>query len=93
MKRITLFLVLIALLLLVGSAMAMSSANYKLTWFTPLTGNSGRSMSSANYAANFTIGQTVDGTAVNTTYQSCLGYWCGIPMEYKLLLPMILKNI
>ncbi len=39
MKRIMIILTLIALLLLVSSVLTMESANYKLAWFTPLTGS------------------------------------------------------
>ncbi len=61
MKRITFLMTLVVLLLLASGALAMSSANYRLNWFTPMTGNGGDEISSANYAANFTVGQTVVG--------------------------------
>ena len=41
MKRAIFLLVLVALLLLTGSVLAMSSDNYRLDWFTPLTGSGG----------------------------------------------------
>ena len=49
----------------------MSSANYRLDWFVPLTG-SGGAASSANYAANFTVGQTAIGGSTSTNYEGCL---------------------
>lgn len=90
MKRIMLFLTLIALLLLVSSVLTMESANYKLTWFTPLTGSGGEA-SSANYETTFTVGQSVTGASSSVNHESCLGYWCGIE-EYRIYLPVILKN-
>ena len=33
--------ILLCSLLLAGSVLAMSSADYRLDWFTPLTGNGG----------------------------------------------------
>ena len=92
MRRARLFLILIVFLLLVGSALAMSSTNYRLDWFTPLTGNGGQAISSANYAANFTIGQSVVGTSSSANYGVCLGYWCGGTAEYKIYLPLVLRN-
>ena len=37
MRRAKLFLTLVVFLLLVGSALAMVSTNYRLDWFTPLS--------------------------------------------------------
>jgi hypothetical protein len=94
MKRARLFLILIAFLLLVSSALAMSSANYRLDWFTPLTGNGGGAINSANYAANFTVGQTVAGTSYSANYRIGLGYWRGgaAAAERKIYLPLVLRN-
>ena len=92
MKRARLFLILIAFLLLVSSALAMSSANYRLDWFTPLTGNGGGAISSAHYAANFTVGQSVIGTSDSASYGGCLGYWCSGAAERKIYLPLVLRN-
>jgi hypothetical protein len=89
MKRITLVLVLAVLLILTGGVLAMESTNYQLAWFTPLTGGGGKA-SSTNYAVNFTVGQSANGTASSTNYEGCLGYWCGI-VEYAIYLPLVLR--
>jgi hypothetical protein len=95
MKRARLFLIPIVFLLLVGSALAMSSANYRLDWFTPMTGNGGGAISSANYAANFTVGQTAIGTSSSADYRIGLGYWYGgtkATEELQIYLPLVLRN-
>jgi hypothetical protein len=95
MKRARLFLILIAFLLLAGSALAMGSANYRLDWFTPLTGNGGGAIDSTNYAANFTVGQTVIGTSYSANYRIGLGYWYGgtkATEELQIYLPLVLRN-
>ncbi len=92
MKRARPFLILIVFLLLVGSALAMSSADYRLDWFTPMTGTGGEEISSANYGANFTVGQTVVGAASSANYGGCLGYWCGVPAEHRIYLPLVLRD-
>jgi hypothetical protein len=91
MKRLTMLIALIALLFLAASAQAMSSTNYKLEWFVPLTGGGGGLSTSTNYAVDFTIGQTVIGSSASDNYRVALGYWAGIvpPPTY---LPLILKN-
>jgi len=95
MKRTALLLTLAVLLLLAGRALAMSSANYRLDWFVPLTGGGGGPASSTNYAVNFTVGQSAIGTSSNT-YRACLGYWCGIAeaaaVSYRIYLPLVLRN-
>ena len=97
MKQATVFSALIVILLLlfalVGSvALAMSSDNYRLDWFTPLTGSGGGAASSTNYAVEFTVGQVGPGTFGSANYDACLGYWCGAEVEYSIYLPLILKN-
>jgi hypothetical protein len=83
--------VLCALLLLANSALAMSSTNYKLDWFVPLTGSGGNEMSSTNYKAYVTIGQTAIGTSTSTNYRVGLGYWYGLLSGRRLHLPLILR--
>ena len=91
MKRSTLVLTLVALLVLVGGVLAMDSANYRLVWFTLLTGGGGGPTSSTNYAVNFTVGQSVNGTTSSTNYESCLGYWCGNEGGHTVYLPLVLR--
>ncbi len=91
MKRKVILLTLAVLLLLTSSVLAMSSTNYRLDWFTPLTGGGGGASNSTNYAVNFTVGQSAIGTSSSTNYGGCLGYWCGI-REYRVFLPLVLRN-
>ena len=93
MKRIATLLMLIIILLWVGSALAMSSTNYRLDWFTPITGGGGGPVSSTHYSANFTVGQTVVGSSVSEHYGSGLGYWYGL-LSYIIRnsLPLVMKN-
>jgi hypothetical protein len=91
MKKITFLAALVVLLVLAGSALAMSSDNYRLDWFTLMTG-SGGATDSANYAVNFTVGQTVVGAASSANYEACLGYWCSADAEYSIYLPLVLRD-
>jgi len=95
MTKRTLIVIVGALLcglLLAGVALAMESDNYRLDWFTPLTGGGGGAASSANYAVNFTVGQSAIGASSSTNYGGCLGYWCGADVEYKIYLPLVLQD-
>ncbi len=92
MKRAAILIMLVILLLLAGGALAMSSANYRLDWFIPVTGGGGGPANSAHYAVNFTVGQSAIGASNSTNYGACLGYWCGAGEQYRLYLPLVLRN-
>ena len=93
MKRTITLLILLILLLWGGRALAMSSPNYQLAWFTPVTGGGGGPASSAQYAVNFTVGQTVVGASASENYGSGLGYWYGLLSEiFHNFLTLVMKN-
>jgi hypothetical protein len=91
MKRKTILFTLLLLLLLAHGAQAMSSTNFALDWFTPLNSSGGGLSSSANYAVNFTIGQTAIYASSSTNYNAGMGYWYGIFQQFLLRLPLICK--
>ena len=91
-RRVTVLLALTAILLLAGNALAISSTNYRLDWFTPMTGGGGAPASSASYAVNFTIGQTAIGASSSANYGAGLGYWYGAAAQFRIFLPVVLKN-
>lgn len=91
MKRKAVLFTLLILLMLAHSVQAMSSINFNLDWFTPLTSNGGGPASSAHYAANFTIGQTAIGASSSTHYGGSIGYWYGILPNFRIRLPLIIK--
>jgi hypothetical protein len=92
-KITALIAVLLVGLLLASHALAISSTNYRLDWFTPMTGGGGGPASSAHYAVNFTVGQTVVGASASQHYGSGLGYWYGL-LSYIIrnFLPLVMKN-
>ncbi|MGB9723963.1 MAG: hypothetical protein ACP5OO_08950 [Chloroflexia bacterium] len=96
MKRTAILLVLAVFLLLAGRALAMSSENFRLDWFVPLTGGGGEPAGSANYAVNFTVGQSAIGGASSPSYGGCLGYWCGVTGavggQYRIYLPLVMRG-
>lgn len=91
-RMISLALGLLCALVLTGSALAMYSANYRLDWFTPLTGGGGGPAASDHYAVNLTVGQTAIGAASSSGYQACLGYWCGVGEQWRAYLPLVVRQ-
>ena len=92
MKRTAMILALFGAHVLVSSTLAISSTNYALDWFAPLTGGGGGAAGSTNYAANFTVGQSAIGASTSTNYEAGLGYWYGAGGEYRVYLPVMLKS-
>ena len=86
---IILGVVLAFILLFTLSAQAMTSTNYKLDWYVPLSGGGGHA-SSASYAIDFTVGQTASGNAASTTYSAGLGFWTAVWQRW-LYLPLIFR--
>jgi hypothetical protein len=91
MKRFAMLLLLTILLGAASSVLAMSSTNYRLDWFTPLTGGGG-AMASASYAAGVTVGQTAVGEGASTNYGTGLGFWYGMLDWLRIYLPLVLRN-
>lgn len=94
MKKFSLILLVIILLMLVGGVLAMSSTNFSLDWFVPLTSGGNGIASSSNYTAQITVGQSAIGHTASSNYQVGLGYWSrwlAFFPGYKVYLPMILR--
>jgi hypothetical protein len=82
---------LLAVLLLVETAQAMSSTNYGLNWFTPFGSSAGASQS-VHYQGRFTLGQSVVGAAASAHFQVRLGYWSADPLRARIFLPLALRQ-
>ena len=85
--------VLVLVPIVVVSAWAMSSTNYRLDWFVLPLGSGGGASSSASYAANFTIGQTATGLSAGPSYAAGLGYWTGVAAHHTIYLPLTLRGL
>jgi hypothetical protein len=90
MKRKIILLCVLLLLLLIESVYAMSSPAYHIDWLNLLSGSGGPARS-AGYQANFTIGQTASRGSSSSLFNVQMGYWAGIPPQYPIFLPKIVK--
>jgi hypothetical protein len=88
-QAVKVILALAALLLLAGTVLA--SNGYEITRYVIASG--GGPAEVVPYALNGTVGQPVVGVDSNAPYQLCSGFWgCGGAGEYKIYLPVILRN-
>jgi hypothetical protein len=86
-------LALAALLLL--TSVVLASGTPSVDWW--VIGGGGGHAESAPYALDGTVGQPVVGVVSDDPYELCSGFWCrgagaGAGAEYKIYLPIILRN-
>jgi hypothetical protein len=92
MKRIARAGVLvIGLLLLASVALAQSDDGYDASWWTVDGG--GGVLSGGGYTLRGTAGQPDAGVLNGDGYTLAGGFWAGGRAEYKMYLPLLLRNI
>lgn len=98
MKRqgLPLFLV-IWLLLMAGTAYAMSSRNFRLDWYDQLSGAGGPRLASETFAGDVTVGQPAIRASTGVSYSVQMGYWSAIlkppaPIVPVAFLPLVLRQ-
>lgn len=88
MKKYTLWIILILVLLTVSISLASGGNNYTLTWWTADGG--GSVSTGGNYALQGTVGQPDAGEMVNGRYTLQSGYWNGLD-QYGVYLPLVIR--
>jgi len=86
-------LALAALLLLAGGAAvhAQTGGGYDLSWNT-VDGGGAMFSTGGSYSLGGTIGQPDAGTLSGGGYALAGGFWGGALVEYKVFLPLVLKQ-
>jgi hypothetical protein len=96
MKRRLLLLmcgVLIALVLAAGVVQAMESTNFAFNWYPPLTASGGALSKSDHFGGEVFLGQTAVNVSSSTNFQARLGYWPGVPPDFRFFAPVVRKNV
>ena len=100
MKRliITSILVPIVLVLLIGTASTNAQriiespqSGYDLSWYT-IDGGGATFSNGGGYSLGGTIGQPDAGQVSNLPYTLNGGFWGGASINYRIYLPLVLKN-
>ena len=86
-------LALAALLLLAGGAVvhAQTGGGYDLSWNT-VDGGGAMFSTGGSYSLGGAIGQPDAGTLSGGGYTLAGGFWGGAAVQYKVLLPLVLKQ-
>jgi hypothetical protein len=88
---VSLFAVIAILLASASVALAQISANYDLSWHV-IAGGGGH-MGGPGHTIAGTIGQPLVGPMMTGSgHALCSGFWCGLPAEYRVYLPLVLRN-
>lgn len=91
MKRATVFLALIVLLLLVSVARAQSGNDYDLSWWT-VDGGGGALVAAGSYSLAGSIGQPDAATWLGDGYVLTGGFWGGDVVAHEIYLPLVLRG-
>jgi len=70
--------------------LAQVSANYDLSWH--VIGGGGGQSSSAGHTLMGTVGQPLVGAVSSGSHALCSGFWCGGVVQYRIYLPLVLRN-
>jgi hypothetical protein len=85
-------LLLAALLSLLASvALAQSGGGYDLSWST-VDGGGATWSEGGGYALGGTVGQPDAGVLSGGGYTLAGGFWCGAAAQYRVYLPLVLRN-
>jgi len=79
---------LLAFFLLVSVALAQGTPT--INW--SVIGGGGGHAEAAPYALDGTLGQPIVGLATGPSVSLCAGYWCGAAAQYRVYLPLVLRN-
>ena len=86
--RRTVIPALLAFFLLASVALAQGMP--AIPW--SVIGGGGGHAEAAPYALDGTLGQPIVGQAASLPYDLCAGFWCGAAAQYRVYLPLVLRN-
>jgi len=87
--RRAVILALLTFFLLAGAALAQGTP--AIPW-SVIGGGGGHAEGGAIISLDSTIGQPIVGQVSNLPYDLCAGYWCGAAAQYRVYLPLVLRN-
>ena len=91
MKHAAILLALAAIFLLASVALADSGGDYDIPWWTV---DGGYTFSTGgDYTLGGTIGQPDAGVLTGGDYTLGGGFWGGAAAEYRIYLPLVLRNV
>lgn len=90
-KRAILLTILVLLALLAFATATLAQTGYDLSWWT-VDGGGGTSSAAGGYSLVGTVGQPDAGLLSGGSYTLAGGFWGGGADQYRLYLPLVLRN-
>ena len=81
---------LVLLCSLVAACVAWANGTPTISW--SVIGGGGGHLEAAPYILDGTIGQPIVGQVANLPYELCAGFWCQVAAQYRVYLPLVLRN-
>jgi hypothetical protein len=89
-KRKITALVAAFLCILLLTGVVVANGTPAIDW--DVIGGGGGHAEASIYSLDGAIGQALVGTATDTGSELCSGFWCGASVEYRIYLPLVLRN-
>ena len=81
---------LVLLCSLVAAGVAWADGTPTISW--SVIGGGGGRLETSPYILDGTIGQPIVGQAASLPYELCAGFWCQVAAQYRVYLPLVLRN-
>jgi len=89
-KRILVIVAGLLLGMLLLTTATLADGGYDLPW--SVLGGGGGSLGNGGITLDGTVGQPVVGQVSVSSYALCTGFWCGAAGEYRVYLPVVLRE-
>ncbi|MCP4540332.1 MAG: hypothetical protein GY832_24605 [Chloroflexi bacterium] len=92
-RLINVTLLVIVLILVGGAAFAQTGDGFDLSWNVMGGGGAGAPLTGDGFSLRGTLGQTAIGSFSDASYQVGNGYWVAGEREYRIYLPLVVRNL
>jgi hypothetical protein len=84
--------VALLLVLLTVGIMTLESGTLTVGLGQSVVGGGGGHLETQDYVLDATIGQPVTGLDFTAQYERCTGFWCRISPDYRVNLPLVIRD-
>jgi hypothetical protein len=90
---VALLAIAFAIVLVGGAASAQMGDGFDLSWNVMGGGGAGGPLTGDGFSLRSTLGQTAIGSFSDTSYQFDNGYWAAGEREYRIYLPLVMRDL
>lgn len=90
---VSLLVVILAGAWLSSIGSAQTGDGFDLSWNVMGGGGAGGPLTGDGFSLRSTLGQTAIGSFSDASYQVGNGYWAAVEREYRIYLPLVMRNL